>query len=268
MNGKRADRSGDVYVTTRSVAVYKESMKMHTLHQEQPEDVRTPDVQTRDVQTLDVQTVASMLDVSAVQANSTREQVRDFADVALRYDCKAVFVLPCFLPYLRDYRAENGGKFLLGAPVGFPSGGTSTAMKVLEAKSELADGAEEIDMMLNVGYVLSGMYREALDDIRAVKEAVGPTTLKVIIECHYLDNDLIRRVAGMVVEGGAQWVKTGTGWTPTGATLENVALLKRTVGDAAKVKASGGVRSFETVREMHRLGVERFGVGGSARTIL
>lgn len=216
----------------------------------------------------DLKTIASMLDVSAVQANSTQAQVRQFADIAMQYDCKAVCALSCFFPFLKDYRAEKNGRFLLGGTVGFPSGGMSTAMKVQEAKSVLALGAEEVDMMINVGYLLSGMFAEAGDDIRAVKDAIGDTPLKVIIECHYLDENLIQRVSELVVRSGAQWVKTGTGWTPTGATLENVALIKKTVGDSAKVKASGGVRSLDTVLKMIQLGVERFGVGGSAETIL
>ena len=212
--------------------------------------------------------IASLLDVSAVQANSTKDDVKNFADLAVRYDCKAVFALSSFLGFLHDYRVERGGSFLVGGTVGFPSGAMTTSMKIQEAKSVLAFGVDEVDMMINVGFLLSGMYREALDDIRAVKQAVGDIPLKVIIECHYLDRDLMCRAAEMVVEGGAQWVKTATGWTPTGATYENVALLKKTVGDAVKVKASGGVRNLETVLKMIELGVERFGVGGSARVIL
>lgn len=217
---------------------------------------------------LDAAALAKLMDVSAVQTNSTKAQVLEYADLAMEYDCVAVFALSCFLPVLRDYRAEKGGRFNIGGTVGFPSGQTTTAMKVAEAKSVVDLGADEIDMMLNVGYILSGMYQEALDDIRAVKEAVGEKSLKVIIECHYLSDDLMRRVAEMVVEGGAQWVKTGTGWAPTGATLENVAILKQVVGDRAKVKAAGGVRDLETIRKMVAAGVERFGVGGSARKLL
>lgn len=216
----------------------------------------------------DVKTIASLLDVSAVQADSTKDQVRRFADIARRYECKTVCALSCFFHFLKDYRAETGGRFLLGGNVGFPSGGMTTGMKVQEAKSVMALGAEEVDMMINVGFLLSGMFREAGDDIRAVKDAIGDTPLKVIIECHYLDDDMIRRVSELVVRSGAQWVKTGTGWAPTGATLENVALIKKTIGDAAKVKASGGVRDLETVEKMIALGVERFGVGGSAEPIL
>ena len=219
-------------------------------------------------QKLSLAQIASLLDVSAVQANSTKNDVRNFADLAIRYDCKAVIALSCYLDFLRDYRSEHKGNFLIGGAVGFPSGATTTAMKVQEAKSVLAMGVDEIDMMINVGFLLSGLYQETLDDIRAVKQAIGDIPLKVIVECHYLDRDLMCRAAEMVVDGGAQWVKTGTGWTPTGATYENVALLKKTVGDAVKVKASGDVRNLEIIRNMIELGVERFGVGHSASTIL
>lgn len=217
---------------------------------------------------LTVAALAKMMDVSAVQANSTKMQVLEYANLAMEYGCEAVFALSCFLPLLRDYRHGQGGKFNIGGTVGFPSGQTTTQMKAAEAKLVVDMGADEIDMMLNVGYILSGMYQEALDDIRAVKDAVGGKPLKVIIECHYLTDDLMRRVAEMVVEGGAQWVKTGTGWAPTGATLENVTLLKQVVGDRAKVKAAGGVRDLETIRKMVAVGVERFGVGGTARKLL
>jgi deoxyribose-phosphate aldolase len=209
-----------------------------------------------------------MLDVSAVQANSTQKEIAEYADLAIKYDCKAVFVLPSFLSFLRDYRSEHKGKFLIGAPVGFPAGGVTTEVKVLEAKSYLKFDADEFDLMINVGFLLSGKYQEVLDDIKAVKDAIGSKTLKVIIECHYLDNDLMKRAADAVINGGAEWVKTGTGWTPTGATFDNVTYLKSIVGNAAKVKASGGIRSLETILKMIELGVERFGVGGSTKKIL
>ncbi len=209
-----------------------------------------------------------MLDLSAVQANSTRDQVRRFAETAARYNCKAVFALSSFLPTLHDFRREFGGSFLIGGTVGFPSGGMTTEMKIREAECLLKLGVDEVDMMINVGYLLSGLYEEAEEDIRAVKKTVGDTPLKVILECHYLDATLIQRAAEMAVQAGAQWVKTGTGWTPTGATLENVALIKETVGDRAKVKASGGVRNLETLQKMIALGVERFGVGSAVYSII
>lgn len=215
-----------------------------------------------------ISTLASMFDLSAVQANSTKDDVRLFADLAIRYDCKAVFALSSFLSYLNDYREENDGRFLIGGTVGFPSGGMTTAMKVQEAKAVLQLGVDEIDMMINVGYLLSGMDREVLDDIKAVKQTIASTPLKVIVECHYLDETLLKKAAEMIIAGGAQWIKTGTGWTPTGATLENVAAIKRIVGDAVKVKASGGVRNLNTVLKMADLGVSRFGIGASVQSIM
>ena len=217
--------------------------------------------------TLDIPTLASMIDLAAVQANSTKTNVQNLADLALKYDCKAVFVLSGFLPFLADYRRSHNGPFLMGGTVGFPSGGTNRAMKEHEAKSVVALGADEVDMMINVGFLLSGMDREAEEEIRAVKDTIGSIPLKVIIECHYLTEDLICKACELTANGGAQWVKTGTGWAPTGATLENVALIKKTVGHSLKIKASGGVKNLETIKAMIHLGVERFGLGGSAQKI-
>lgn len=209
-----------------------------------------------------------MLDVSAVQANSTKKEIQEYAELATQYNCKAVFVLPSFLTFLKELRDKLNGKFLIGAPVGFPAGGTTTEIKVQEAKNYLNLGADEFDLMLNVGFLLSGMFQEVQDDIKAVKDAIGNKTLKVIIECHYLNKELMKCAADAVVNSGAEWVKTGTGWTPTGATLENVAYLKKIVGNNAKVKAAGGVRTLEIVQKMIELGAERFGVGSSAKKIL
>ena len=217
---------------------------------------------------LDISVLTSMIDLGAVQANSSKKIVQQYADLALMYDCKAVFALSCFLPFLAEYRKSNNGHFLIGGTVGFPSGGTSVTMKVHEAKSVVALGTDEIDMMINLGFLLSGMYREVEDEIRAVKDAIGSIPLKVIIECHYLTDDLICKASELVANAGAQWVKTGTGWAPTGATLENVALIKKTIGNSLKIKAAGGVKNLETIKAMIHLGVERFGLGGSAQKII
>lgn len=209
-----------------------------------------------------------MLDVSAVQANSTKKEIQEFAELAIEYDCKAVFVLPSLLSFLCNYRNERSGKFLIGTPIGFPAGGMTTEMKVLEAKNYLQFDVDEFDLMINVGFLLSGMYQEVYEDIKAVKNAIGTKTLKVIIECYYLDHELMKRAADAVIKGGADWIKTGTGWTPTGATPENIAYLKQIAGNAVKIKASGGVRNLETVQKMIEAGAERFGVGKSAKNIL
>jgi len=145
--------------------------------------------------------------------------------------------------------------------VGFPSGAHSTAIKVAEAREQLAAGAVELDMVINVGMLRSGRDSFVEEDIRAVANAAGAVPLKVILEAHYLTDDEIVRGSRLAVRAGAAFVKTGTGWAPTGATLHNVRLIKSAVGESARVKAAGGVRDLKTVVEMIRLGVSRFGVG-------
>lgn len=208
--------------------------------------------------------LTSMLDVTAVRGCS-REDVDEIERIAWEYECKAVFSLPCFTAYLKslmDKRAyPEGIRPLLGGTVGFPSGGETTATKVFQANELVSLGCDEIDMVINYGFLCSGMEREVVDDVAAVKEAIGNTPLKVILECHYLTPEQIVAGAQLAVQGGADWIKTSTGWAPTGATLENVALIKKTVGDKIHVKAAGGIRDLDTVKKMYDLGVERFGVG-------
>jgi deoxyribose-phosphate aldolase len=140
---------------------------------------------------------------------------------------------------------------------------------VAEAREQVALGAAELDMVINVGMLRSGRDEYVENDIRAVVAAGGGTPVKVILEAHYLTDDQIVRGSRLAVRAGAAFVKTGTGWAPSGATLDNVRLIKSAVGDRAKIKAAGGVRSLETVVEMIRLGVSRFGVGlESGRKIL
>jgi deoxyribose-phosphate aldolase len=145
--------------------------------------------------------------------------------------------------------------------VGFPSGGNTTATKVAEASELLEMGCSELDMVINIGLLRSGGYQRVLDDIRGVVEGAGGVPVKVILECHYLSDDQIRKGCELCIEAGASFVKTSTGWAATGATFENVALIKSCVGDALAIKAAGGIRSLDTVVEMYRLGVRRFGIG-------
>jgi deoxyribose-phosphate aldolase len=215
--------------------------------------------------TLTLQQLACMMDLSAVRADVDLAEVRQLAEVAKRYHCICTFVLPAFLPELKSLLAGTPDVGL-GAVVGFPSGGQSTPIKVAEAREQIALGATEVDMVMNVGMMRSGNEQYVGDDIRAVVEAAGGVPVKVILEAHYLTDDQIVRASQIAVQAGAAFVKTGTGWAPTGATLHNVQLIKSAVGDAAQVKAAGGVRDLQTIVEMARLGVTRFGVGLVAAT--
>jgi deoxyribose-phosphate aldolase len=206
--------------------------------------------------------LARMIDASAVQAQSSLDDVKETAAVAKKYQCICAFSLPSFTPVLAEELKENGTRnVLLGGVVGFPSGGDSTATKVDQGKELIALGCDEIDMVMNVGKMRSGLVREVAADIAAVKEAIGAIPLKVILECHHLTEKQIAEASVIAVDAGASWVKTGTGWAPTGATLENVKIIKEAIGDRARIKAAGGVRTLDTIEKMVDLGVERFGIG-------
>lgn len=212
--------------------------------------------------------LARMIDLSCVQAGSTLDEIREAVDLARIHGVYAVYSLPAHIPYLVELMG-NDPVTRVAATVGFPDGGATTAGKVHETREQLAMGCREFDMVNNIAWLKAGRDDAYRDDIRAVIDAAAGAPVKVILECHYLTDDEIVRACSLCVDAGAAFVKTGTGWAPTGATLENVGLMKRTVGDRCGVKAAGGVRDMETLRAMHRLGATRFGIGvRTARQLL
>jgi deoxyribose-phosphate aldolase len=216
---------------------------------------------------LDVKPLARMMDLSAVRADVEIAEVQRLAEACKQYGCICAFVMPCYMPRLKQFLAD-APEVGLGGVVGFPSGAQTTATKVAEVQQHLAIGAAEIDMVINVGLLRSDCGEEVEADIRAVVEAASPVPVKVILEAHHLTDEQIVAGSHIAVRAGAAFVKTGTVWAPTGATLRNVGLIKSAVGEAAQVKAAGGVRDLQTVVEMIRLGVTRFGVGLESGTAI
>lgn len=211
--------------------------------------------------------IARMIDVSAVRAESTLEEIRQAADIARTYNCAAVFALPAHSSLLIELLRDS--TVLAGGVVGFPGGGDTTRIKAATA-GELVDlGCAEIDMVHNIAWLKAGLRGPYVADVRAVVEAAAGRPVKVIFECHWLTPDEIERACTWCLDAGAAWVKTGTGWAPTGATLDNVTLMKRTVGERCNVKAAGGVRDLRTLLALHARGARRFGIGcHAARDIL
>lgn len=211
---------------------------------------------------------ARLIDLSAVQAINSEDDVREVAAYALEKDIIAVHVLPCWVPLLREL-LPKGGSTMVGAPIGFPSGAHVTDIKVAEARRLVADGAEEVDMVMCIAKALSGDFDYVGADIQAVAEAVAPTPIKVILECHHLDEATIRRCCDVAVASGTKWIKTATGWAPTGATVANLTIISDQVRGRVGLKAAGGVRTLDDVRAFHRLGVRRFGMSlSSARALI
>jgi deoxyribose-phosphate aldolase len=212
---------------------------------------------------LTVHELARRIDLSAVRTDVDRTEVRQLADLARRYRCVCTFVMPCYVDELKQLLAD-APDVGVGAVVGFPSGAVSTATKVIEVHEQLALGVTEVDMVMNVGMLRSGDDAFVEDDIRVVVAAAQGVPVKVILEAHYLTDEQIVRASRLCVRAGAAFVKTGTGWAPTGATLHNVAVIRSAIGQSARIKAAGGVRDLPTVIEMLRLGVDRFGIGLAA----
>ncbi len=209
---------------------------------------------------MDISRIARMIDLSCVQANSSIDEIKEVAKFAIKYNCICTFALPAHTPLLIDL-LKDYPQIFVGGVVGFPDGGATTNGKVAEAIELKQMGVNELDMVINIAWLKSKQYDQVLNDIQSVVKAAEGTPVKVILECHHLTNDEIIKACKICVEAGASFVKTGTGWAPTGATLENVKLMKATVGDACNVKAAGGVRDLETILAMNKLGTTRFGIG-------
>jgi deoxyribose-phosphate aldolase len=208
---------------------------------------------------LSPQEIARMIDLSCVQAQHSMEDLDFMVETAKKYSCICVFSLPAHTSYLID-QVSDREDILVGGVVGFPGGGSTTKMKVLEAKELSTMGCDEIDMVINIPWLKSRALDLVKADIEAVRDAAGKP-LKVIFECHHLSDDDIKVACEVCCDAGVTFVKTGTGWAPTGATLDNVSLMKSCVGNICEVKAAGGVRDLGTLLAMVDAGVSRFGIG-------
>ena len=203
--------------------------------------------------------IAKMIDVSAVRADSDDRAVADAVACARQYGCFLVTTLPAQAGRTRQLLID-APHIKLGGNVGFPSGGQTTHTKVIETSELVQLGVDEVDMVIDIGAHLSGRYDHVRSDIEAVVEAASGLPVKVILECHHLSDDQIRRGCDLAVEAGAHYVKTGTGWAPTGATLHNISVIQQQVKGTIGIKASGGIRDPETLTAMYELGVRRFGI--------
>ena len=207
--------------------------------------------------------VARMIDSSIVRPEVDQSELFEFAQSVKKYRYIGAHVLPYFVSELNGLLGGDE-EILIGTGIGFPFGNHKTDVKVLEAKMALADGCRELDMVINISALLSRRLVYVIDDIKAVKDAMDGKTLKVILEVHWLGEDDVKRGCECVIKGGADFVKTSTGHTPTGATKENISLLKSIVAGDVKIKASGGIRDLSTLMDLYRLGATRFGIGGAS----
>ncbi|MFA6584347.1 MAG: deoxyribose-phosphate aldolase [Elusimicrobiaceae bacterium] len=210
--------------------------------------------------------VASMIDHTLLKANATQEEVGKLCADAAKYKFASVCVNPAYVSLSANLLKGSGVKVC--TVIGFPLGSTTPTVKALEARDAIANGADEIDMVINVGALKSGNDALVFDDIRAVREATRGKLLKVIIETAYLTNEEKVRACVMAKQAQADFVKTSTGFGPGGATAEDVALMRKTVGCEMGVKASGGIRNSEDAAAMIKAGADRLGTSASVAIVL
>ncbi len=207
--------------------------------------------------------LAGMIDHSLLKPELTLDEVVAGCDLADRYSVVSVCVRPADVALCAERLADS--TVAVGTVVGFPHGDHTTATKVFEAERAMADGAVELDMVMNYGLLRSGEYARVRDDIRAVVDAAGGEALvKVIFENAYLDDAQIVRACEIAEAAGADYVKTSTGYAPTGATLEDIRLMRASVSPTVKVKAAHGVRTLDGLLAVREAGAERCGATQTA----
>ncbi|MCQ4638135.1 deoxyribose-phosphate aldolase [Anaerovorax odorimutans] len=202
-------------------------------------------------------------DHTNLKADATSADIIKLCGEAKKYDFYAVCVHGCYVPLAAKELADTGIK--IASVVGFPLGMESTESKVYEAVAACKNGADEIDMVINIGALKEGRYDYVRDEIEKVAEASGQhkAIVKVILEVCLLTDEEIVKGCQLAVEAGAAFVKTSTGFGKSGATPHTVALIKETVGDQIMIKASGGIRDVLVTKEMLRLGADRIGASAS-----
>lgn len=198
------------------------------------------------------------IDHTLLKPTATESDIIQLCDEAKEYNFFSVCINSCFVPLAKAVLSESEVKVC--TVVGFPLGAMDTTSKAFEAKTAIGNGADEVDMVINIGFLKSRDYKAVLNDIVKVKEATGNNVLKVILETCDLTKDEIIKACELCVEAKADFVKTSTGFSKSGAQLADVKIMKKTVKDKAKIKASGGIRDYETAMHFVDLGVHRLGV--------
>ena len=213
---------------------------------------------------MDKQAILSRVDHTELNPAATWEAIRTLCDDALTYGTATVCIPPCYVKRAVSYVE---GKLPICTVIGFPHGNSPTAAKAYEAKCVAEAGAKEVDMVINRGWVKDGLFEAITNEIAIVKRACAPAILKVIIECCGLTDEEKIALCRCVTEGGAEFIKTSTGFDKGGATVEDVRLMAQNVGDGVRVKAAGGIRTFEAAQAMLDAGADRIGASALVKLV-
>ncbi len=220
--------------------------------------MEAPEQQTekKEKNSMDVKKILGMCDHTLLLQTSTWEEIRQICDDAMKYETASICIPPCYVKQARDYM---GDKMKITTVIGFPNGNCTTATKVFETKDAIADGADEIDMVINVGRLKAKEYDAVRSEIEEIKAACEGHILKVIIETCLLTEEEKIKMCEIVTEAKADFIKTSTGFSTAGATFDDVALFAKHVGPDVQIKAAGGIGSLEDAEKFIELGATRLG---------
>ena len=213
---------------------------------------------------LNTKEILSKCDHTLLLQTSTWEQIRKLCDEGMEYKTASVCIPPSFVKQAKEYVK---GELKICTVIGFPNGYNTTAVKVFETEQAILEGADEIDMVVNIGWVKDGLDGQVLDEIKKIKAACGDKILKVIIETCLLTEEEKLRMCRIVTEAGADFIKTSTGFSKAGATLDDVRLMKNNVGANVLVKAAGGISNLEDAENMLKEGASRLGTSRVVKAV-
>ena len=205
---------------------------------------------------MDVKNILAHCDHTLLKQESTWAQIKEVCDDGLKYGCASVCIPASFVKQAADY---VGNELKICTVIGFPNGYSTTAVKVFETEDAIRNGADEIDMVINIGWVKDQRWDEVLDEIKAIKASCQGRILKVIVETCLLTEAEKIKLCELVTESGADYIKTSTGFSTGGATREDVALFKAHIGPGVKIKAAGGISSLQDAEDFMALGADRLG---------
>ncbi len=200
--------------------------------------------------------ILAKVDHTLLAQTATWEEIRQICDDGMRYETASVCIPPSYVEQAKNY---VGDRLKICTVIGFPNGYNTTAVKEFETKDALEKGADEIDMVINLGWVRDGRFDLVEKEIRTLKDACGGNVLKVIIETCLLTEEEKVKMCEVVTNSGADFIKTSTGFSTSGATFADVALFKEHVGPQVKIKAAGGISSFADAEKFVELGADRLG---------
>lgn len=213
---------------------------------------------------MDIKKLLLVADHTLLTQTATQEEIKKICDEGTEYGCASVCIPPSFVKFAKEY---VGDKIAVCTVIGFPNGYSTTAVKCFEAEDAVNNGADEIDMVINIGYVKDKKYDRLLSEINAVKKACRGKLLKVIIETCLLSEEEKIKMCEIVSISDADFIKTSTGFSKAGATKEDIELFARYVDNGTKIKAAGGISSLQDAEDFVKLGASRLGTSRMVKLV-